>query len=79
MQICAPLKRSQCKVFDTQVTVRPVDLLFILMKMFYPISNYKYLTELNNSILKKKTSRQTISTDMNNICNTVSYERICYI
>ena len=29
MQICAPLTRSQCKVSDTQVTIRPVGLLFI--------------------------------------------------
>ena len=28
MQICAPLTRSHCKVSDTQVTVRPVGLLF---------------------------------------------------
>ena len=28
MQICAPLTKSQCKVSDTQVTVRPVGLLF---------------------------------------------------
>ena len=30
MQICAPLTRSQCKVSDIQVTVRPVGLLFNL-------------------------------------------------
>ena len=28
MQICAPLTRSQCKISETQVTVRPVGLLF---------------------------------------------------
>ena len=28
MQICAPLTRSQYKVSGTQVTIRPVDLLF---------------------------------------------------
>ena len=28
MQICTPLTRSQCKVSDTQVKVRPVGLLF---------------------------------------------------
>ena len=29
MQMCAPLTKSQCKVSDTQVTVRPVGLLFM--------------------------------------------------
>ena len=29
MQICAPLTRSQCKVSDTQVTVRPVGRLIV--------------------------------------------------
>ena len=32
MQICAPLTRSQCKVSDTQVTVRPVGLLFQFLR-----------------------------------------------
>ena len=31
MQICAPLTRSQCKVPDTQVTARPVDLLLRIL------------------------------------------------
>ena len=30
MQTCAPLTRSQCKVSDTQVTIRPVGLLYLL-------------------------------------------------
>ena len=34
MQICTPLTRSQCKVSDTQVIVRPVGLLLSKYQLF---------------------------------------------
>ena len=39
MRIFTPLTRSQCKVSDTQVTVRPVGLLLYLFVILKSMSN----------------------------------------
>ena len=50
MQICPPLTKSQCKVSDTQVVVRPVGLLYGEDGTFPNPSCYFYYRDMFKSL-----------------------------
>ena len=49
MHICAPLTRSQCKVSDTQGTVRPVGLLLGIYLCIKENILFKIMIKQNNT------------------------------